>query len=89
MEPPGREQQRDRHRAAALEVHGFQRRLLGSAIRYYYDGLCDWCGSGYSAGQEWASIGAWFNPWPWNTSTTYVDHVKGHIANRTWARADF
>ncbi len=61
----------------------------GSQIRYYYDGLCDWCGSGYSAGQTWASIGAWFNPSPWNTSTTYVDHVKGHIANRTWARADF
>ena len=57
----------------------------GATIRYYFDGRCSWCGRRYSAGQAWASIGAWYNPSPWGTSTDYVDHVKTWIADRTWA----
>jgi hypothetical protein len=56
----------------------------GATIRYYFDGRCDWCGRRYSAGQAWASIGAWYNPSPWGTSTDYVDHVQTWIAQRTW-----
>lgn len=61
----------------------------GAVIRYYYDGRCDWCGTGYSSGQAWASIGAWYNPSPWDSSTAYVDHVKTHLTQRTWAQAGF
>ena len=55
-----------------------------ATIRYYFDGRCDWCGKRYSAGQAWASIGAWYDPSPWGASTDYVDHVKTWMAQRTW-----
>jgi hypothetical protein len=62
----------------------------GSVVRYYYDGLCDWCSAGYGAGQAWSSIGAWYNPSPWNTgSQTYQDQVKALVAQRPWAQAGF
>ncbi|MGZ4201063.1 MAG: hypothetical protein ACXVRH_03275 [Thermoleophilaceae bacterium] len=35
-----------------------------ATIRYYYDGLCNWCGPGYRRGQAWNSVGAWFSPEP-------------------------
>jgi hypothetical protein len=58
-------------------------------VRYFYDGLCDWCGGGYSAGQAWASVGAWYNPSPWDGSTAYADHVKQTANARVWARPGF
>jgi len=61
----------------------------GAVVRYYFDGLCGWCGAGYGAGQGWASIGAWYSPSPWNAAATYVTHVKAHLALRTWAQPGF
>jgi hypothetical protein len=61
----------------------------GASVRYYYDGLCNWCGSGYGPGQDWNSVGAWFSPSPWGTSQRYVTQVKGHLAARTWERPGF
>jgi hypothetical protein len=61
----------------------------GAIIRYYYDGHCDWCGSGYSAGQQWNTIGAWYNPSPWGSSGGYVQSVQQNLANRTWAQPGF
>jgi hypothetical protein len=61
----------------------------GAVIRYYYDGRCDWCGTGYSSGQAWSSIGAWYSPSPWNSSATYVDNVKAHLSQLPWAQAGF
>ncbi len=62
----------------------------GSVVRYYFDGLCYWCGPGYAAGQAWASIGAWYNPDPWLTgSLAYVDSAKSHMLQRPWAQAGF
>jgi hypothetical protein len=60
-----------------------------ATVRYYYDGRCDWCSPGYSAGQDWASVGAWFNPSPWNSSTGYLDALRGQLANRRWAQGGF
>jgi hypothetical protein len=58
----------------------------GATIRYYYDGLCDWCSSGYTAGQAWNSIGAWYQPSPWLNfgQLNYITHVQDHLTNRDW-----
>ncbi|HVS28231.1 MAG TPA: hypothetical protein VHE14_01690 [Solirubrobacteraceae bacterium] len=63
----------------------------GSIIRYYYDGRCDWCGPGYAPGQDWNSLGGWFNPSPWNNQGAqgYVATLKQRLAERTWATPDF
>ena len=59
----------------------------GATVRYYYDGLCNWCGSGYRAGQAWASVGAWYSPYPWNNAGArgYAERTKTYLYNRVWA----
>jgi hypothetical protein len=62
----------------------------GAVVRYYYDGLCDWCGAGYAPGQGWNAVGAWYNPSPWGAgSQTYQANVKTRLAGRPWAQAGF
>lgn len=62
----------------------------GAVVRYYYDGLCDWCGAGYASGQGWNAVGAWYNPSPWGAgSQTYQANVKTRLAGRPWAQAGF
>jgi hypothetical protein len=60
-------------------------------IRYYYDGDCGWCGSGYSAGQAWNSVGGWYEPSPWGNSNqeSYIGQVKSDLANRVWEQPGF
>ena len=61
-----------------------------STLRYYYDGLCSWCknapSSGYGSGQEWNSIGAWFEPWPWGNAGQegYVARVQKALVEHKW-----
>ena len=61
-----------------------------ATVRYYYDGLCTWCGPGYSAGQAWNSIGAWFSPKPWLNSGQlgYIAKVQTKLADVVW-ESDF
>lgn len=63
----------------------------GAGLRFYYDGLCTYCGAGYSAGQQWQSVGAHFQPSPWWNAGAqyYVSRVKVRLNDRTWARDDF
>ncbi|PWU22680.1 MAG: hypothetical protein C5B48_09850 [Candidatus Rokuibacteriota bacterium] len=63
----------------------------GATVRYYYDGRCDWCGSGYGPGQAWESVGAHYDPYPWRNSgmLSYIGWVQGHVADRTWAKPGF
>ena len=58
--------------------------FYGAMTRYYYDGLCNWCGGYYAAGQAWETIGAWFNPTPWGSSGAYADGVYQKAAARGW-----
>jgi Ca-dependent carbohydrate-binding module xylan-binding len=60
--------------------------FYAATIRFYYDGLCSWCTTGYSAGQEWNSVGAWFNPQPWLNlgQLNYIDRVQGNLADSPW-----
>jgi hypothetical protein len=62
-----------------------------ASVRYFYDGDCGWCGSGYSAGQQWNSIGAWYSPYPWANSgaQSYIQAVQNVLGQRTWARPGF
>ena len=61
----------------------------GAVVRYYYDGRCGWCGPGYGRGQPWASVGAWFNPSPWGTSSDYVATVRRHVKAKPWRQPGF
>lgn len=62
-----------------------------ATIRYYYDGLCRWCGRGYSAGQASASIGAWYSPYPWNNAGArgYAERMRSYLYKRVWERRRF
>jgi hypothetical protein len=55
-------------------------------LRYYYDGQCSWCTSGYGAGQQWNTIGAWYSPYPWNNSSAqwFIGLVQGKLSSRPW-----
>jgi hypothetical protein len=59
--------------------------FYAAQVRYYYDGDCGWCGPHYSAGQAWQSIGAWFQPSPWNNADarSYVRRVQQALATNT------
>lgn len=54
---------------------------LGATVRYYYDGLCNWCGRGYTKGQQWGSIGAWNEPKPWGNpkAQAYIGRIKSYL----------
>ncbi|MFL5828980.1 MAG: hypothetical protein ACJ76X_03610 [Solirubrobacteraceae bacterium] len=81
---PGTEPLRWQSTAFALDY-------LGAQLRWYYDGDCSWCGTGYSSGQQWNSIGAWYEPYPWNNSgqAWYIQQVQSALASRTWASSTF
>jgi hypothetical protein len=69
------------------ESTAFNADYWASVVRYYFDGLCDWCGPRYTAGQRWNSIGAWFAPSPWaRASARYQDHVRERLAAKDWPR---
>jgi hypothetical protein len=70
--------------------------LYGANIRFYYDGYAAQWGpgmtaNGYTAGQDWMSIGAHFEPYPWNNQgqRDYIVKVKDYLARRIWATRDF
>ena len=86
---PGSEPLRWKSTAFNLDVYG-------ANIRFYYDGYAAQWGSGmtdrgYTAGQDWMSIGAHFNPYPWNNQgqLDYIAKVKDYLAQRIWATPDF
>ena len=56
-------------------------------VRWFFDGYGTAYGAPYSAGQEWNSIGAWFEPGPPWGSQTQVDYettVQGVLAAKPW-----
>ena len=73
------------------ESTAFNLDYYAATIRYYYGGLCGWCGAGYSTGQQWASIGAWYDPSPWNGSDdqTYIQEVQADLAAQSWRQSGF
>ena len=56
-----------------------------SVLRYYYDGLCWWCGEGYVAGKAWDSVGAWYSgTWYHAGAAEYTGEVKKYVAEKPW-----
>jgi hypothetical protein len=66
-----------------------------ATVRFYYDdpmGLrTAWGDSSYAPGNQWLSIGGWFEPYPWNNAgqSTYIMNVQQNLAARTWAQPGF
>jgi hypothetical protein len=58
----------------------------GASIRSYFDGLATWVGGSYRGGEEWESIGAWFEPTPWENSgqQEYIKKIQTHLERRDW-----
>jgi hypothetical protein len=66
-----------------------------ATLRFYFDdpdGLRSaWGDSSYTAGNAWASLGGWFEPYPWLNSgqLNYIATVQAILAARTWAQPGF
>jgi len=73
------------------ESTAFNLDFYGATIRFYFDGDCSWCGPNYSAGHEWDSIGAWYEPSPWRNqgAQDYVSRVQAELVNRRWEQPGF
>lgn len=62
----------------------------GATLRYYYDGCATWLSGGYSSGDMWGAIGAWFSGgWHDAGAADYIARVRRELARRAWARAGF
>jgi hypothetical protein len=66
-----------------------------ATLRFYFDdpdGLRSaWGDSTYTAGNAWASLGGWFEPYPWLNAgqLNYIAAVQALLAARTWAQPGF
>ena len=72
----------------------FNADFYGAVVRFYYDGTArSWFSSRspYRRGQEWESVGAWFQPTPWRNALQlgYIVSVKARLADRAWTSARF
>ena len=78
-------------RPLSYESTAFNLDYYAATVRYFFDGDCRWCSSGYGAGQTWNSIGAWFSPQPWMNSGArrYVRKVRSDLAQHVWRYRGF
>jgi len=53
--------------------------------------------SGYTGGDEWVSVGAWFSGnWydgeintPYSDANWYISQVRNYLSQKTWLKPDF
>jgi hypothetical protein len=61
-----------------------------SIVRFYYDNpygkRSSWGDAAYRPLDDWAAIGAWFSPYPYDNgdSLAYISRVQQHLAARDW-----
>jgi CARDB len=66
-----------------------------ATVRWYYDDPSGtrsaWGDDSYAPGNEWLSIGGWYEPYPWNNSSQrgYIADVQQELADRSWAKPGF
>jgi hypothetical protein len=64
-------------------------------VRFYYDNpsgaRSSWGDKTYSPCEKWASVGGWFEPYPWHNAgqQQYIQSVQHHLRNRDWATSTF
>jgi autotransporter family porin len=65
-----------------------------SMIRFYFDNpkrtRSSW-GDAYRSCNNWLSLAAWFQPYPWNNSgqQTYVTKIQTLLTSKTWQKLSF
>jgi F5/8 type C domain-containing protein len=63
-----------------------------ATIRFYFDNpsgdRSSWGDSSYQAGQEWNSLGGWFEPYPWANSgqEQYISEVQCRLNSQIWTQ---
>ena len=62
---------------------GFALDYSQALIRYYYDGLCDWCGGGYAAGDADGAYRTYVSG-SWSEGQWYADGVRSNAASKPW-----
>jgi hypothetical protein len=65
-----------------------------SMVRFYFDnpkGARSSWGDAYSSCNDWLSLAAWFQPYPWNNSgqQTYATKIQTLLASKTWQLSSF
>ncbi len=66
-----------------------------ATVRFYYDNpsgtRSSWGDKAYSPCEQWASIGGWFEPYPWHNSgqNQYIREVQRHLGDRDWTTSTF
>lgn len=66
-----------------------------ATIRFYYDNpdrtRSDWGDSSYKPCQQWNSIGAWYDPYPWGNAAQaqYAGVVRQDLAGMVWRSGSF
>ncbi len=62
---------------------GFALDYSQALIRYYYDGYCDWCGDGYTAGDPDGAYRMYVSG-SWSEGQWYADGVRSNAASKPW-----
>jgi hypothetical protein len=66
-----------------------------ATVRWYYDDpggtRSSWGDDSYHPGDQWLSIGGWFEPYPWDNSSQhdYISQVQQALSDRTWTKPGF
>ncbi len=66
-----------------------------ATVRFYFDDPSNarsaWGDSTYSPGQDWNSIGGWYEPYPWLNSgqMNYIQDVQAQLAAHPWTQSNF
>ncbi len=77
------------------ESTAFNLDYQAATVRFYYDNpsgaRSSWGDATYRPCQQWSSIGAWYEPYPWGNGGQheYVSKVQALLRSRVWTSSSF
>ncbi len=77
------------------ESTAFNIDFQAATVRFFYDNPQGarslWGDSSYAPCQQWASIGGWFSPYPWNNAgqAQYIGTVQSYLSQQIWTTPSF